>query len=71
MKKVLFSALVLVCLVMTITAANFRSIPDLLDARRKNTCKGYTIIEFNKGINCYGDTIQLIRKNGYAEPLMN
>lgn len=30
----------------------------------KATCPGYTIIEYGKGINCYGDTVVLTRKEG-------
>ena len=53
---------------MIIVAADFRRIPALLDApSRKNPCTGYTIIEFDKAIDCYGDTIALMRKNGFAE----
>lgn len=70
MKKVFFSAVVLVCLVMTIVAADFRSIP-LLDGRRQHGCVGYTIIEFDKGVDCNGDTIRLVRTNGYAEKVAN
>jgi len=69
MKKVFFSAVVLVCLVMIMVAADFRSIT-LLDGPPR-TCQGYTIIEFDKGIDCHGDTIRLVRTNGYAERAMN
>lgn len=67
MKKVFFSVVVLVCLVMIMVAANFRGTPQLMDNNVRKACLGYTIIEFDKGIDCYGDTIPLIRKNGYAE----
>ena len=68
MKKVFFVAVVLVCLVMIIVAADFRPIPQLLKpVSSANTCLGYTIIEFDKGVDCYGDTIKLVRKNGFAE----
>ncbi len=30
-------------------------------------CRGYEVIEANKGIDCNGDTIQLVRKNGFFE----
>ena len=66
MKKVLFSAVVLVCLVMIAVAADFRSLPYITSPNR-NDCVGYTIIEFDKGIDCHGDTIKLTRKNGFAE----
>jgi len=67
MKKVFFSVVVLVCLVMIMVAANTRHIPHLLDNKARKECLGYTIIEFDKGVDCYGDTIPLVRKNGYAE----
>lgn len=70
MKKVFFLAIGLVCLVMVIVAADFRSIPHMLTSEPgKPSCKGYTIIEYDKGIDCQGDTIQLTRRNGYAERL--
>lgn len=31
-------------------------------------CRGYTIIEAGKGIDCYGDTVKLIKRYGYYEP---
>ncbi|HEU5146845.1 MAG TPA: hypothetical protein VFT90_09025 [Chryseosolibacter sp.] len=72
MKKVVFTAVVMVCLVMIMVSGAFRPIPDLLDApSRKNTCVGYTIIEFDKGIDCNGDTIALTRRNGFAERVVN
>jgi len=30
----------------------------------KKKCIGYTIIEFGKGLNCNGDTVRLVRRNG-------
>ena len=30
----------------------------------KKKCLGYTIIEFGKGVDCNGDTVKLVRKNG-------
>jgi hypothetical protein len=30
----------------------------------KKKCVGFTIIEFGKGIDCNGDTVKLVRKNG-------
>lgn len=58
--------MVMVCLIMIAVAADFRSIPGLSDGD-KNGCVGYTIIEFDKGIDCHGDTITLVRRNGFAE----
>lgn len=33
----------------------------------KKFCRGYTVIEADKGIDCYGDTIRLVKTNGYFE----
>lgn len=30
-------------------------------------CRGYTIIEFGKGIDCNGDTVKLVKVNGGQE----
>ena len=30
----------------------------------KKKCLGYTIIEYGKGIDCNGDTVKLVKKNG-------
>lgn len=61
----------MVCLVMLMVAADFRRIPGLLDAPSpKRSCTGYTIIEYDKAIDCHGDTIALVRKNGFAERVM-
>lgn|GEM_PF-1529307 len=65
MKKLALSVVVLVCLV-AVMGADFRTIPQL-NKVKKAPCTGYTIIEFDKGIDCHGDTIKLVRKNGFAE----
>ena len=65
MKKMFLIAGGLSGLVMIIAAADFRPFPHLLDSREK--CTGYTIIEYDKGIDCHGDTIKLVRKYGFAE----
>lgn len=64
----LLLAAVLLGVVMIMVAADFRRIPGLLDAPARAQCTGYTIIEFDKGIDCNGDTISLVRKNGFAQP---
>lgn len=37
------------------------------DKTFKKYCKGYTVIEVDKGIDCYGDTIKLVKVNGFFE----
>ena len=47
----------------------------LVGANQKNSttreatrnCNGYSVIEVDKGIDCNGDTIKLIKINGYFE----
>lgn len=51
---------------MIAVAADFRTLP-YITPPKQNDCVGYTIIEFDKGIDCHGDTIKLTRKNGFAE----
>lgn len=33
----------------------------------KKACSGYVVIEVNKGIDCNGDTIKLMKKHGFYE----
>ena len=62
--------IVFVGLAMIVLAANFRQIPHLLEPEVKK-CMGYTIIEYDKAIDCYGDTVVIIRKNGFAEKALS
>jgi hypothetical protein len=36
----------------------------------KKACRGYSVIEVNKGVDCYGDTIRLVKVNGYFERVL-
>ena len=36
-------------------------------ASLKKTCKGYTVIEASKGIDCSGDTIKLVKVSGFYQ----
>lgn len=65
-----FLAAVSLGLLMIIVAADFRRIPGLLKTPDR-LCTGYTIIAYDKGVDCYGDTITLVRKNGFAERVMD
>jgi hypothetical protein len=69
MKKMFVLTLALVCVILIMGTASFRAIPHWLTTTttKPTKCVGYTIIAFDKGIDCYGDTIRLVRKNGYAE----
>jgi hypothetical protein len=34
---------------------------------QKRTCVGYSVIEADKGIDCNGDTIKLVKVNGFFQ----
>ena len=61
--------LALVSVILIMGTASFRTVPDWLNTEGTTParCSGYTIIAFDKGVDCHGDTIRLVRKNGYAE----
>lgn len=68
MKKLLLLTVVLAGVIMVLVAGGFRNVPYFLDKQNAGSvCVGYTIIEYSKGINCKGDTITLIRENGFAQ----
>ena len=52
-----------------VTSADFNMVPSLADVSqiRKQRCLGYTIIEAGKGVDCYGDTIMLVKQHGFYE----
>ena len=33
----------------------------------KKSCRGYSVIEADKGIDCHGDTIKLVKIHGFFE----
>ena len=33
----------------------------------KKVCRGYSVIEADKGIDCAGDTIKLVKVNGFFQ----
>ena len=65
MRKIILGLSFLIVLI-AIVGADFRR----TEAPRKNIviprkkCVGYTIIEFGKGIDCNGDTVKLVKRNG-------
>ncbi len=66
MKRVLSLVAICVLLCLMMTGADFRFHQASSEQERRK-CFGYTIIEAGKGIDCNGDTIKLIRKEGYFE----
>ncbi|WP_276372365.1 hypothetical protein [Chryseolinea sp. H1M3-3] len=49
-----------------LSGANFKNIEAKEIAEKKN-CRGYSVIEVDKGIDCNGDTIKLTKVNGFFE----
>jgi hypothetical protein len=68
MRKVVVALTVMIMLVVLIGADIRRTdapkAQTLKAETTKKKCYGYTIIEFGKGIDCNGDTINLVRVDG-------
>jgi hypothetical protein len=67
MKKVFVAGLVLVCLFFLMGATDVPSIDWSLESPKADKhCQGYTIIEYGKAVDCHGDTIRLVYRDGLA-----
>lgn len=66
MKKGLIIGMVVACLVMLMMGAEFRQSADR-ENKNGSICSGYTIIEADKGVDCHGDTVNLIKNHGFYE----
>jgi hypothetical protein len=70
MKKLMSLVAICVVLCLTMTGADFFSRGSVgMELRRH--CGGYTVIENGKGLDCHGDTIKLVKKNGHYELAMS
>lgn len=68
MKKIGLVIIILACYAVLLSGAQYQASPETADQPETNTlCSGYTIIEAGKGIDCHGDTIPLIKTNGFYE----
>jgi hypothetical protein len=65
MKRVFITLSFLVSTSLLMIGADFR--PASEPVASKKFCVGYTIIEAGLGLDCYGDTVRLIKKYGYYE----
>ena len=64
MKK-LFLLFGIVLIVIVLVGADLRQQKDAMPATAdQKPCYGYTIIEFGKAVNCYGDTVRLTKVRG-------
>lgn len=52
---------------LLLTGANYKSEGA---STAKRHCRGYSVIEVDKGIDCNGDTIKLVKVNGYFERML-
>lgn len=56
--------IIVVLTMFLLTGANYKSAGA---NKTKKHCRGYSVIEVDKGIDCNGDTIKLVKVNGYFE----
>ena len=69
-------AIIILVPVVIILLTAFSLVPEMMRPVKeappaKKSCSGYEVIEANKGIDCNGDTIRLIKKNGFFEIAAN
>ena len=58
----------LLLIVLMITSQPFNLPAETHAAKlKKHHCFGYTIVEAGKGVDCYGDTISLVKRHGFYE----
>ena len=69
MKKAIFTLGTLFSLSFLMIGADFKADNQAIVVKKH--CSGYTIIESGKGIDCYGDTVRLVKKYGYYELASN
>lgn len=57
--------IIIVLSALLLTSADYKT-PGMSPTAKK-FCKGYSVIEADKGIDCHGDTIKLVKVHGYFE----
>ena len=66
MKRLIVLIGVLLCSALILLSADDKHVAELLKRKTPSAhCVGFTILEAGKGINCHGDTIALVKVNGY------
>jgi hypothetical protein len=66
MKKAILTTSAFCCVILLLVGADFLPAKEAKAIPRKH-CSGYKIIEAGKGIDCYGDTVKLVRTHGFYE----
>ena len=56
--------IVAIFVMFLLTGANYKNAGAKV---AKKHCMGYSVIAADKGVDCYGDTIKLMKLNGYFE----
>ena len=65
--KRIWTALITTVMIGTLMMGrNYQPSPPVI-TQTKKICRGYTVIEANKGIDCNGDTVRLVKKHGFFE----
>jgi hypothetical protein len=64
MKKVIAGFVMFFSVCVLLAGINFRK-DDEIALTPKKSCTGYIVIAVDKGIDCNGDTIQLVKEHGY------
>ena len=67
--RVLYTLIGIVCLGVIMISTDFNQMQTSAQAEKlkKLHCFGYTVVEAGKGIDCYGDTVKLVKSNGYYQ----
>ena len=65
MRRTIFTIGTICCVTFFLIGADIK--PEREVVVPKKHCSGYTIIEAGKGIDCYGDTVKLVKKYGFYE----
>ena len=59
-----FVMILAIFIMFLLTGANYKDSPKTIV---KEHCMGYSVIEADMGVDCHGDTIKLMKVNGYFE----
>lgn len=68
--KVFLTVILILLIIIVLAGARFRKpvpVPVVEKEPIRVACRGYTVIEAGKGVDCNGDTVKLVKKNGFYE----
>jgi hypothetical protein len=58
--------LILIACISFVLVGAHKTVSSNMAAQKRN-CTGYSVIEADKGIDCNGDTIKLVKVNGFFQ----